>query len=178
MFPNWSLLAISPPPGLRLWLLSSWSHFLSLPFPSKRGRSHPPAPCSPHSTASGPWAPGAAHTPRELFLTCLPPLLRGYPCLSRDTCPRDACLFLPASSMSAPLKATFSSLLTPTNHQHISLSRCLSYPSSSQTHFPTITPPPSPGSLVDDTTVLLGTSRRPGPTSPHPCSLTTNQSPF
>ena len=62
-----SLHLLFPHPGLRLWLLSSSrSHFLSLPFLSKSGRTPPPT----RNTGSLPWAPGAAHM---LQPACCPP---------------------------------------------------------------------------------------------------------
>lgn len=84
-----SLYLPFPHPGLRLWLLSSRrSHFLSLPFLSKSGRTpHPPT------------TPVPSLGLLEL-LTCsnLPAaLLRGSPHLSCAACPQDgACLPFPS----------------------------------------------------------------------------------
>ena len=85
-----SLHSLFPHPGLRLWLLSSRrSHFLSLPFLSKSGRTPPTHP-QHRFPPLGSWS--CSHAP-----TCLPPLLRGSPHLSCAACPQDcSCLPFPS----------------------------------------------------------------------------------
>lgn len=75
-----------------------------------------------------------------------------------------ACFFLPAL-----LEATFCYVLTPMNHTSASAG---TYPSSSQTCFPTITA--TPECLVRHAILLLGTSKPPNPSSIYLCSLTAN----